>query len=148
MARSRCPADVPRGHPPEFECRREVSLPATPEAVWEAVATTAGNAAWLFPNEIDPSGAGATVWDPPHHYAVRVEQGDWFNALEFLIEGRDGGTTVLRYAHSGIFVDNCGTVDAGDDKFDIVYDTAVFGGFKSYSTPALAKNTFRILPNS
>ena len=50
--------------------------------------------------------------------------------------------------YGGIFVDNCGTVDAGDDKFDIVYDTAVFGGFKSYSTPALAKNTFRILPNS
>jgi hypothetical protein len=49
--------------------------------------------------------------------------------------------------HGAIFVDNCGTVDAGDDKFDVVYDTAVFGGFYSYSTPVLAKNTFRIMPN-
>jgi hypothetical protein len=89
---------------PEFECRREVVLPATPEQVWEAVATTAGNAAWLFPHPIDPS--AAQVWDPPHHYAVRTEQGDWFNALEFVIEGREGGTSVLRYVHSGIFVDD------------------------------------------
>jgi uncharacterized protein YndB with AHSA1/START domain len=95
--------------PPEFECNREVVLPASPEQVWEAVATTAGNAAWLFPNEIAPDGSGATAWDPPHHFAVRMEQGDWFNALEFIIEGRDGGTSVLRYAHSGIFVDNWDT---------------------------------------
>jgi hypothetical protein len=95
--------------PPEFECRREVLLPATPEAVWEAVATSAGNTAWLFPNEIDPTGGAATVWEPPHHFAVRVGEGDWFNALEFVIEGRDGGTTLLRYAHSGIFVDNWDT---------------------------------------
>ena len=29
--------------PPEFESSREVILPATPEQVWEAVATTEGN---------------------------------------------------------------------------------------------------------
>ena len=94
---------------PEFECSREVILPASPQEVWEAVATTNGNAAWLFPTEIDPTGAGARVWDPPHHFAVRMEQGDWFNALEFVIEAREGGTTALRYAHSGIFVDNWDT---------------------------------------
>ena len=38
-----------------------------------------------------------------------MEQGDWFNALEFVIEGREGGTSLLRYAHSGIFVDNWDT---------------------------------------
>jgi hypothetical protein len=93
--------------PPEFECSREVVLPATPEQVWEAVATTAGNAAWLFPNEIDPGGAAA--WDPPHRFAVRTQQGDWFNALEFVIEAREGGTSLLRYMHSGIFVDDWAT---------------------------------------
>jgi uncharacterized protein YndB with AHSA1/START domain len=31
--------------PPEFECSREVVLPATPEQVWDALTTTAGNAA-------------------------------------------------------------------------------------------------------
>ncbi len=89
--------------PPEFECSREVVLPATPEQVWDALTTTAGNAAWLFPNEIDP--AAATVWDPPHHFAIRTAQGDWFNALEYVIDGR-AGTTSLRYVHSGIFVDD------------------------------------------
>ena len=93
--------------PPEFECRREVELPATPEEVWEAVATKAGNAAWLFPNDVDP--ADASVWDPPRHFATRQEQGDWFNALECVIEGREGGTSVLRYVHSGIFVDDWDT---------------------------------------
>jgi hypothetical protein len=95
--------------PPEFELRREVRLPASPEQVWEAVATTNGNAAWLFPNEIDHEGSGATAWEPPHHFAVRTERGDWFNALEFVIEGREGGTSLLRYVHSGIFVDNWDT---------------------------------------
>jgi hypothetical protein len=95
--------------PPEFECSREVILPASPEQVWEAVATTAGNAAWLFPNEIEPDGSGATAWDPPRHFAVRTQQGDWFNALEFVIEGREGGTSLLRYVHSGIFVENWDT---------------------------------------
>jgi hypothetical protein len=90
--------------PRKFEISRELELSGTPEQVWKAVATTAGNAAWMFPNEIQPDGSGATDWDPPRHFAVRQEGEDWFNALEFVIEARDGGTSVLRYAHSGIFV--------------------------------------------
>ncbi len=93
--------------PPEFECRREVVLAATPEEVWEAVATSEGNAAWLFPTPADPS--AAQVWEPPHHLAVRQEQGDWYNALEFVIEECEGGTSLLRYVHTGIFVDNWDT---------------------------------------
>lgn len=90
----------------EFECKREVVLPASAEEVWAAVATAAGNEAWLFTNEIAPDGSGASAWEPPHHFAVRTEQGDWFNALEYEIESMDGSSTTLRYAHSGIFVDN------------------------------------------
>jgi uncharacterized protein YndB with AHSA1/START domain len=101
----------------EFEIRREVQLPATPEEVWEAVATGPGNAAWLFPHEIEPGegttmpdGTTVTAWDPPRHFAVRTEgEGGWFNALEFVIEGREGATTLLRYMHSGIFVDDWDT---------------------------------------
>jgi hypothetical protein len=100
--------------PPEFECRREVTLAATPEEVWDAVATAAGNAAWLFPSGVDPEGPDTKAWEPPHHFAVRSERGDWFNALEFEIEGREGGTTVLRYMHSGIFVDDW------DNQYDSV----------------------------
>lgn len=100
--------------PREFECRREVVLPATPEQAWKAVATAAGNAAWLFPNEIEPGDSATTAWDPPHHLAVRQERGDWFNAVEYVIEGRDDGTSLLRYAHSGIFVDDW------DSQYDAV----------------------------
>jgi uncharacterized protein YndB with AHSA1/START domain len=108
----------------QFEIRREVQLPASPEEVWEAVATAAGNAAWLFPGgEVEgesregattADGSTITAWDPPHRFAVRAEgEGGWFNALEYVIEGREGSTT-LRYAHSGIFVDDW------DNQYDAV----------------------------
>jgi hypothetical protein len=88
---------------PEFNCSREVLLPASPEQVWRAVATTEGNAGWLFPNAIDPAGAGAKAWDPPRRFAIRQEQGEWFNELDFVIEGRGDGTSSLHYAHCGVF---------------------------------------------
>jgi hypothetical protein len=100
--------------PSEFECRREVLLPASPEQAWEAVATAAGNAGWLFPNEIDPEGPIVKTWDPPNQLAIRMERGDWFNALEYVIEGREGATSLLRYAHSGIFVEDW------DNQYDAV----------------------------
>ena len=90
----------------EFECRREVVLPVDPDRVWEAVSTPEGLLAWQFPSPIDSIRDVATVWDEPHHLSVRMEQGDWFNALEYVIEGRSGGTSVLRYMHSGIFTDD------------------------------------------
>jgi hypothetical protein len=97
----------------EFEIRREVELPATPEEVWEAVATGAGNEAWLFPNLIDPG--QAQVYDPPHRFVIRMEGEDgWFNSIEDVIEARGGATTVLRYVHSGIFTDDW------DDQYDAV----------------------------
>ena len=49
--------------------------------------------------------------------------------------------------HGGLFVDKCGTVDAGDKAFDIVYDTKAFGGLQAFATPSLAQNTFRIVGN-
>jgi hypothetical protein len=54
-----------------------------------------------------------------------------------------GGGTL----HGAIFVDNCGTVDAGDSAFNVEYDSSAFGGFSSYATPSMAKNTFRIVSN-
>lgn len=102
---------------PPFQCSREIELPGSPDQVWAAVATAEGQASWLFPNPVAP-GKGSklpdgisttTEWDPPRKFAVRSEQGDWFNLLEFEIEGRQGASTVVRYAHSGIFVDNWDT---------------------------------------
>ena len=89
----------------EFEIRREVELPATPEEVWEAVTTSEGNAAWLFPGLADPS--DIRLSEPPHRFTIHTEGEDgWFNSIEDVIEARDGSTTVLRYVHSGIFTDD------------------------------------------
>lgn len=32
----------------------QIEVPGTPEEVWRAIATGPGNAAWLFPADIDP----------------------------------------------------------------------------------------------
>jgi hypothetical protein len=96
----------------QFEIRREVELPATPEEVWEAVATGPGTASWLFPE--DPGPNDLVESDRPRRYAVRTEgEGGWFNAIEFVIEAREGGTAVLRYVHSGVLEE-----ESWDDQYD------------------------------
>jgi len=107
--------------PKQFEIKREVELPATPEEVWAAVATTAGNNAWLFNNEIAADGSGAAIWDPPNHFSVRMEQGEWFNALDFQIEAKDGSHTTLRYMHSGVFMDDWDNQYDGADQHTDFY---------------------------
>jgi Tfp pilus assembly protein PilX len=47
-----------------------------------------------------------------------------------------------------VFVDGCGQVDAGDSKANINFISSAFGGVQTITTPQLAKNTFRIIPNS
>ena len=98
----------------QFEIRREVELPATPEQVWEAVATGPGTASWLFPEEPGPNDLVES--DRPYRYAVRTEgEGGYFNSIEFVIEAREGGTAVLRYVHSGVFDE-----EGWDDQYDAV----------------------------
>jgi hypothetical protein len=107
----------------EFEIRREVELPATPEEVWEAVATPTGNLGWLFPGLIDAE--QAQVYEPPHRFLIREEGEDgWFNSIEDIIEARTGGTTVLRYVHSGILTDDWDNqYDAADKHTDFYLHT-------------------------
>ena len=109
--------------PPEFEIRREVELPATPEEVWAAVATSEGNAAWLFPGLIERD--KAQVYDPPHRFLMRQEgENGWFNSIEDIIEARSGGNTVLRYVHSGIIIDDWDNqYDAADKHTDFYLHT-------------------------
>ena len=120
----------------EFEVRREVEVPATPEEVWEAVATGPGTASWLFPE--DPGPDDAVVADRPRRYAVRTEGKDgWFNAVEFVIEGRGGKTSVVRYVHSGIFTDNWDTqFDAVNQHTDFYLHT--LGQYLEHFSPKVA----------
>jgi uncharacterized protein YndB with AHSA1/START domain len=104
------------GH--DWEDRKEVELDATPEQVWEAIATGPGIDSWYMgTTEVEPGEGGTvsttfgghvlrsvvTAWDPPHRFAYRGEESPdgRFVAFEFLLEGREGGTTVLRLAASG-----------------------------------------------
>jgi uncharacterized protein YndB with AHSA1/START domain len=107
-----------------FEVRDEIEVEATPEEVWEAIATGPGLDAWFMGrNEVEPGEGGkwrmtlpawnsestVAVWDPPHRLLIETEKDEQggFMAFEYLIEGRERGSTVVRFVHSGFL--------AGDD---------------------------------
>lgn len=104
-----------------FEITREVDLPVGQRDVWTAI--TADTAAWQFPTGMEipagttpPEGGPVTTWDPPHRLVIRMESPDGtFNALDFTIEARAGGTAHLRYVHSGILADGWGDQYDGID---------------------------------
>jgi uncharacterized protein YndB with AHSA1/START domain len=103
----------------EFELIHDIDLGATPDQVWEAIATGPGIDSWFMGrNEVEPRLGGTarmsmpgfagestvTAWEPNRHFAHRsspAEDGS-FMAFEYLIEGRDGATTALRLVHSGV----------------------------------------------
>lgn len=104
----------------EYLIRREHQLPVTPEQLWQAVATDAGNRGWLYPMEIEPRVGGrvsrgpATVlhWEPPAHFACRHtdEETGFSNTLSYRIEpGPDTGSTLrfsIHWQHPGAADDN------------------------------------------
>ncbi|MFD2469387.1 SRPBCC family protein [Amycolatopsis silviterrae] len=117
--------------PREFEVRKEIQLPAKPEAVWEAVATGPGIDSWFMGrHEVDAAAkrirfslgemrteAEITAWDPPRRFAYRGEAAEdgTFDAMEFLVEAAEGGTSVLRFVHRGF------AEDGWDDEYHESY---------------------------
>ena len=108
-------------HP--FEIEQELTLPASPEQVWEAIATGPGIDSWFMGrNEVEPREGGVaamdtggqraealiTAYEPGKRFATRTPTaGDGrFMAFEYLIEGRGGGSTVLRIVHNGMLGDD------------------------------------------
>lgn len=93
---------------------KEVALNATPEQVWEAIATGPGLASWFMPMEIAAGEGGTssmgtvTAWEPGKRFAVQTPEAEdgSFQAFEYLIEAREGGSTVLRFVQSGFSGDN------------------------------------------
>src|SRR3954470_23256640 len=95
----------------DFEIADEITVEATPEQVWAAIATGPGIDSWFMGDTtVDPGrtvtvafggyGAAHTVeaWQPGERlaYADRDDATGRFVAYEFLVAGRAGGGTVLR----------------------------------------------------
>ena len=123
--------------PHEFEVREEITLDATPEQVWQAIATGPGVDSWFMGHsEFEPRAGGATsfdmfseiesgrvtAWEPGKRFAYRSdEKNGEFMAFEYLLEARDGGSTVLRFVHNGFL---------GDDGWADQYDALKVGDRK------------------
>jgi uncharacterized protein YndB with AHSA1/START domain len=128
----------------ERRLEKHLGLDAPPEQVWEAIATGPGIATWFVPHRVEPREGGAveqdyggaftttgrvTAWEPGHRFAYgafeqpedgRPDDQRPEYAYEFLIEGRAGGGTVLRFVQSG-FLDGA-EWDDEYDSFDAGWD--------------------------
>lgn len=104
-------------HP--YQIAKEFEFDATPEQVWDAIATGPGIDAWFMGHsEVEPKEGGdvtftlgdfttvgtVTAWEPRKRFSYRsadLPDGS-FMAFDYMIEGRDGGSTVLRMVQSGV----------------------------------------------
>jgi uncharacterized protein YndB with AHSA1/START domain len=99
-----------------FEIRKEIPLDATPEQVWEAIATGPGLTAWFMPMEVDADSSMVTSWEPGRRLAIRTPSAPdgSFQAFEYRIEAVGQGSTVLRFVHNGFTSDDWG------DEYDVM----------------------------
>jgi uncharacterized protein YndB with AHSA1/START domain len=101
-----------------FEQHHEAEVPADPDEVWAAIATGPGIDSWFMGrSDVQPGAGGSvrtvfgeyapelavTAWEPARRFGYRSGEAPdgRFIAYEFLIEGRAGGSTVLRTVTSG-----------------------------------------------
>lgn len=108
--------------PHRFEL--ELTVPGTPEQVWQAIASAEGISGWMMPTRLDPREGGTvtfdmgpdmvsegrvTAYDPLRRFAFEEDWGTLAGhadaavtplATEFLVESRSGGTCVVRVVTS------------------------------------------------
>ena len=125
-----------------FEDHHHAAVAATPDQVWQAIATGPGVDSWFMGRtDLLPGADGSrstvfggytmdstiTGWDPPARFALRTGTATdgRFIAYEFLIEGRGGGSTVLRTVTSGFL--------PGDD-WETEYEAMTLGGTMFFRT--------------
>jgi uncharacterized protein YndB with AHSA1/START domain len=116
-----------------FENVTELSVTATPEQVWDAIATGPGIDSWFMGRSEVEAGSvvrtafggytpeqPVTAWDPPSRLAYGSEPAPdgRFVAYEFLVEGRAGASTVIRAVTTDFL--------PGDD-WEAEYDAMTFG---------------------
>lgn len=121
----------------EFDIRLDATVHATPEQIWDAIATGPGISSWFIGStDIDgdtvhtsfADGAMPTTTvtanDRPHHFAHRsgTDTDGRFIANEFLIEAGDRSATVLRTVASGFLPGD----DWADEYEAMRYGTELF----------------------
>ncbi|WP_214402991.1 SRPBCC family protein [Pseudonocardia lacus] len=129
----------------ERKLEKTVELDASPERVWDLIATGPGISTWFVPHEVEQHEGGevrasfggaftgtgkVTAWEPGRRFGYgEPRPGDGPDmAFEFLVEGRDGGGTVLRFVQSGF------TAEGWEDEYDS-FDkgwTLFFGNLRAY----------------
>jgi uncharacterized protein YndB with AHSA1/START domain len=130
----------------ERKLEKTVELDATPEQVWEAIATGPGISTWFVPTRAEPgtgseivqdfggafTGTGrVTAWEPGRRFGYAGgDEGSGQHAYEFLVEARDGGSTVLRFVQSG-FRDDVDGWENEYNSFDKGWEL-FFGNLRSY----------------
>ncbi|GAA4535602.1 SRPBCC family protein [Amycolatopsis samaneae] len=124
------------GH--EFELTDRAEIEATPEQVWDAIATGPGIDSWFMGRNEVEAGEGGTVstafaayrpefgitgWEPSKRLAYGGEPAPdgRFVAYEFLIEGRAGGSSVVRCVTSGFLPG-----DDWEDEFEAMSSGGAF----------------------
>lgn len=108
----------------------EITVPGSPEEVWQAIATGPGISSWYVPHTVEEREGGAavaefgpapemhvpgrvTAWEPPHRVAFAgVDDGPGL-AFEWLVEARDKGSCVVRLVNTGF-----GDGLPWDDQYD------------------------------
>jgi uncharacterized protein YndB with AHSA1/START domain len=102
-----------------FEITQDLEVDASPQDVWEAVATGPGRDSWFMGrNEIEPRQGGrvgfsvgdftaearVTVWKPPEHLVSTSDPAPdgTFHQFEYRIEERSPGRSAIRYEHTGM----------------------------------------------
>src|SRR5882762_4292978 len=119
----------------DFKVDLELAMDASPDQVWDAIATGPGIDSWFMGRTEVTPGVGGTVrttfgeyrptstittWNPGQRlaYSTTADPDGRRVGYEFLIEGRAGGSTVLRMVTSGFL--------PGDDWAD-EYETMAKG---------------------
>src|SRR5688500_3062621 len=123
-------------HP--FELTDEIEVDATPEEVWNAIATGPGLDSWFMGrNEVEPGEGGTTkmelpgfafestvtAWEPPTHLQLRSPEGPdgSIHNFEYTVESRGKGSTVVRWLHNGFLGDNWEAEYEGLSEGDPMY---------------------------
>src|SRR4029077_10678621 len=101
----------------------DIEVPGTPEQVWAAIATAAGQSAWFLPTDSDERAGGRqvvhmgaedapadiTAWEPPRRLAYEEDLTALLGkpgaaitpvTTEPLVEARSGGSCVVRVVSS------------------------------------------------